>query len=369
MDKISQDKARKLIEKYLRGECTEKEKAQVEQWYASIGEGEKLPRDEEDALQDVLELQDRLGVITSVPKRRTYLKRLATAAVFVFCILGAALIWKNQQKKQRIQESMLLAEHIMPASHQVSLTLEGDTTIALDERQGIIMQGSTITYADGTAIQTVAAARHATLQTGKGGQYYAVLPDGSEVWLNAESSVQYPTSFARDHRTINVTGEVFIQVAKMPNKPFYVHVEQQQIEVLGTGFNINAYADKGWYETTLVEGRIKLMDKKSNESVVMKPGQQALLTPTGKIRVANVDIDEYTSWKEGVYLINNQSLEQIAKYLERWYDIEVEIGKYSNKKLSVIVRNDVKLSEILNAIHLKTGVKFLIEGRRVLAID
>lgn len=369
MDKIPHDKARELIEKYLKGSCTEQEKALVEQWYTTIGDEHIKSLREEDAVEDVLELQDRLAQIIPIPKRKLQWKRLAVAAVFACCVAGAALIWKNQRETRIIEESRILAEGILPASRKASLTLDDDPTITLDDNQGIVTQGSAITYEDGTAIQTTDRVRTATLRTPAGGYYYAILPDGTEVWLNAESSIQYPTSFANDNRTVTVTGEVFMQVAKMPEKPFRIQMEYQQIEVLGTGFNINAYADNGRYETTLVEGSLRVTDNNSDESVVIKPGEQVLVSPNSKLMVKAVDTEEFTSWKEGVYLINNQSLEWIGKRLERWYDIDVDMGKHRNRQLSVIVRNDVKLSEMLHAIQLKTGVKFLIEGRRVRAVD
>lgn len=362
-------KAKALLEKYLEGRCTQEEAAWVEQWYLDLN---NTPNDltEEQITNDLAELQTRLS---RVPQHRRlkinhYISAAAAAAV-VLIMLSVVFIWNRKSINSEGEKATVQLQDILPGGNRATLSLNGGDGIVLSEQQqGLIIKSGTIAYNDGTTIETVDKIQMATLTTPVAGQYQVILPDGTHAWLNAVSSITYPTQFANDKRAIQVTGEVYLEVAKDPNKPFIVTTSQQQIEVLGTSFNINAYGDNGKTLTTLSEGSIKLTNTSSNSNVVLKPGHQAIVTTDRNIEVRKVDSEEASSWRYGTYIVNNETLEQYARQIERWYDVQVDMQPYENVRLSAIISRSAKLSEVLQAIELKTGVKFKIEGRRVTAV-
>ena len=269
-------------------------------------------------------------------------------------------------KKEAIEQVSVNVPDIKPGSNRATLTLNDGKSIALSEEQSsLVVSDEGMTYGDGTGIPGAIRVRTATVHTPRAGQYQVSLPDGTEVWLNAASSLSYPTTFEKDLRMVKVTGEVYFDVAKDAKRPFIVQTENQKIEVLGTSFNVNAYADQGKCLTTLIEGSLRVIAKQNDQRVVIKPGQQAIVSESGEMDVVQVDVEEYTAWKDGAYMVNNLTLEQFAKQIERWYDVDVDMGNYKNYRLSATIRRDVKLKEVLDAITLRTKIKFVVKERRV----
>lgn len=292
------------------------------------------------------------------------------AAVILISLTTYYFIDYRVKNDESTQLTAQAGEDLPPGTNRAVLSFGGQETIDLSEdQQGLINDNSTIRYSDGTAIRSLEQVQVATVSTPVAGQYQVQLPDGSRAWLNASSSISYPTEFLGDQRKISVTGEVFLEVIKNTKQPFIVATIGQEIEVLGTSFNINTYADKGKLYTTLTEGSLKITSTGNNSSVILKPGNQALISEDATITVLNVDTDEISSWKEGFYLIKNQSLALFGKQIQRWYDVEVDMGTKGGIQLSALIPRDVNLSELLQAIELKTGIRFKIQGRRVTVID
>ena len=305
--------------------------------------------------------------VKEFPRNRfsPYLKY--AAAILLVMSISTVWYYMINKAKKPVQEQVLAAD-ILPGTNRATLTLSNGNAIALSEGQeGLVVSADQMSYADGTPIMKTPEVQMATISTPRSGQYQVTLPDGSKAWLNAASSIKYPTQFIGENRQVKITGEVFFEITKNPKQPFIVQSERQVVKVLGTSFNINAYGDKGQVLTTLVEGSVQVSSDQNKTVVKIIPGQQAILSSNGELQTKLVDTDEYASWKDGLYMINNLSLEDFGKKIERWYDVEVDMGKYKNQKLSATIRRDVKLNEVLEAIELNTNIKFSVKDRKVTA--
>lgn len=360
-------KARILLKKYLEGNCTEEEKAWVEGWYLSIHNDIDELMDRQ-VQEDLCELQNRLS---EIPKRKTSFQIYVRAIAAVLCIMLtiSLILWYKKVTVESISSTAISAQQdVMPGTNRATLSFDNEEPIELNGKQeGLVNDGDVITYQDGTSIKNIEKVQMATLSTPIAGQYQITLPDGSKAWLNALSSIRYPTTFIDQERRVEITGEVYLEVARDRKKPFVVHTNQQRIEVLGTSFNINAYADNGQILTTLTEGRVRLQHDKFGDQIELKPGQQAVVTDKKILKIKNVDTEEISSWKDGLYIVNDEPLKHYARKIERWYDVKVDMEPYGERRLSAIIPRNAKLSEVLEAIELKTGVKFIIKERRVSA--
>lgn len=310
--------------------------------------------------------------------RRLHWGRVAAAAA-ILIFLSVGIYWYRQDDPAQTRLTSQYGGDVLPGGNRAVLTLADGSTIDLDsvangllaEQQGILItknEDGTITYevaADGLDGGTAA---FNTIATPHGGQYNVVLPDGSRVWLNAESSLRYPVAFHGDRREVALTGEGFFEVAHRSAQPFSVLVGGHAVEVLGTHFNVNAYGDTHELAATLVEGSVRVVGEGAAQSAILKPGQQARLTAKG-IKVVPVDVGDYTAWKDGLMILNSDDLPTIFRQLERWYDVEFISREPLKATVSGIIPRQANLSEVLRAIENNTGVKFRIEERRVLVIN
>ncbi|MGJ1369371.1 FecR family protein [Sphingobacterium spiritivorum] len=203
------------------------------------------------------------------------------------------------------------------------------------------------------------------IETSKAAYTMVVLPDGSKVHLNAMSSIRYPVTFRGDKREVTLVGEGFFEVVKNSRQPFIVHTEGQDVEVLGTTFNINTYDTKKGVKTTLVEGKVSvtLPDK---TSMILHPGEQALARDV--ITVRHVNVEEISAWKDGKFVFNNTSLLSVISEIERWYNVEFVFAdkNFKDEPLSGSISRDVMLSDLLDVIQMNTSYKFKIEERRIM---
>ena len=354
-----------LLKKYLEGKCTAQEKALVEEWYLNIGDG-KVPADHE-MIEDLIELQKRL---TEIPTLQHYAKRyiIAIAAAFLAFLTIGTIVYLQRTNDQQNKHKQFV-DDIAPGSNKALLSIDGQPAIALDGKNGgIISKGSSVGYDNGTKITETEDIKTITLSTPVAGQFEVVLPDGTKAWLNALSSITYPATFTGHERQVQLTGEIYLEVAKNVSKPFVIHTAQQRIEVLGTSFNVNTYNDNGRTYTTLVSGSLRVMDTKTKHQVLLSPGQQAIINGKDAIEVSTSSIEDSYAWKDGLYVLHEEPLSQYALKIERWYDVEVDMGRYGDRRFSAIIPRDAKLSEVLQAIELKSNVKFTREGRRIVAM-
>ncbi|HWV66670.1 FecR family protein, partial [Chitinophaga sp.] len=329
-----------LSKKYLAGAASNDEKNRLLQWYNAYDEQALTAYLASPETEASLEqrMRHRLMAATApepkvVPMRRNGWK--AAAAVLLLVTAGAGFYVWQSGKKQPLAEK---AVTITPGSDKATLTLADGTVVNLDSAgTGVLtVQGNSkvektthgqIVYKNGNA--NAAAVTYNTLRTPRGGQYKITLPDGTDVWLNANSSVSYPTAFTGKERKVDITGEAYFEVAEDAERPFTVKVNNNMdVLVLGTHFNINAYADESTINTTLLEGAVLV--RTTGAMRHLNPGQQAKVTPAGDgiVGVKRIDANSAVAWKNGYFSFEDADIPTVMRQLSRWYNIEV---KYSEK--------------------------------------
>lgn len=326
-----------------------------------------------------IELKDRIGpdAVSGQPHknktRKLWLRISAAAAVIMISTIS--VIYQKDQKPQRNQINVIVND-IAPGKNMATLILDNGKKIVLSaagKGQLATEAGIMITKsADGQVIYSIqhqdsgAGAHIHTLCTAEGETYRLRLPDQSEVWLNASSSIKFPASFTgHSSREVEITGEAYFEIAKDKKHPFIVRSGQQQAEVLGTHFNINSYADRNNTTTTLLEGSLRISNTK-NEEQIIKPGEQSVVTAGHQIAVTPADLKDVMAWKNGYFRFRDETIEEVMKKIMRWYNIDVTYqGKVSNEKFSGNISRNKNISEVLNMLSYSNAIKFKVEGRRV----
>jgi transmembrane sensor len=304
--------------------------------------------------------------------------RIAAAAVVIIGLTFGSY-YLMQQPPLPKANTVIVKNNVSPGANKATLTLSNGKQIILTGAQKgqLAVQGNIKIEktADGQLVYQARGQDSSTnstelafntMTTPRGGQFTVTLPDGSKVWLNAASSLTYPTVFNQKERRVKLQGEAYFEVAKNPEKPFHVIVNRgEEIEVLGTHFNIRAYADDQDIRTTLLEGSVKLIYKAKH--IILKPGQMAINDLKESLLVQNADIEEVMGWKNGLFVYNNENIRDVLKSAARWYDIDVEYkDAVGQKKLWGTVSKYKSLAELLDNIAFTSGVHYKIEGRRVI---
>ena len=369
---MDEKEVKSLIEKYQNGTISPREKAILETWYNQQAAKRPLNLSDDALERNLKKVSNRLPLKYPVHHKRLWPRIAAAAAVIAF--MGAGLFYYQYPKFS--QQVNLVQQDIGPGGNKAFLTLSDGKKISLtDAANGAIARqaGITITKtAHGQLIYSIAHNEHTgtatvynTIETPKGGQYRIQLPDGTEIWLNAQSSLRYPTSFKTlDERRVEFSGEGYFQVAKDKAHPFIVKSSGQIVKVLGTHFNINSYADEPATKTTLLEGSVQL-----NGQAVLKPGQQATLLTSGKMSISQVDVDEAVAWKTGKFNFEDENIESIMRKLARWYNLEVTyVGAPPTETFTASIGRFDNISKILDKLSYTNHVHFKIEGRRVMVM-
>ena len=192
-----------------------------------------------------------------------------------------------------------------------------------------------------------------------------VLPDKSQVWLNAASSITYPSAFAGKERKVTLHGEAYFEITKNKEQPFIVNASNTNIKVLGTHFNVMAYENEAAVATTLLEGSVALNSGKSSKMLI--PGQQGLTGADGEIAIHKVDVNDVVAWKNGYFSFRNESIQTVMNKIARWYNVDIEYkGKLSDETMEGSVSRDEDISELLDYLELTDIATFKIDGRRVI---
>jgi len=303
----------------------------------------------------------------------------AAAAVLLLLASGSYFFLHHAHSKTELAsiKKNTLINDIAPGGNKAILTLSNGKKIILDSlHNGVVTQqgNSKIVKLNNGKLEyqsekskMESAVQYNTVVTPRGGQYQLVLADGSKVWLNAASSIHFPTAFTGNERNVEITGEAYFEVAHNATMPFHVKVNNMDVEVLGTHFNINAYDDEGVMKTTLLEGSVKVSE--GNESIFITPGEQAEVgNSSDNIEVKkDVDLDEVVAWKNGKFIFNNSDLKSIMRQLERWYNIDVVYkSKIPDEEFIGIISRNVNISEILKMLETTGAVQFEIDGRKII---
>lgn len=315
---------------------------------------------------------------------RIHRRWIAAAAILVM-IAGIYLMVLVNSERTANLPSVETAAAIQPGKNGAILTLADGRQLVLDSAgNGVLaMQHNTqVVLRNGQLVYEATKnwsgeILYNNMSTPKGRQFQLVLPDGTRVWLNAQSSIRYPTVFGGPERVVEITGEAYFEIAKNKLQPFLVRVHgQAEVQALGTQFNIKAYADEEGLSTTLVEGSVRVASlagghtRKNSQSVILRPNEQALIRPdSGSITVKSTNIDRVTAWKNGYFNFEETSFREILRQLERWYDIEVVLeGDAPNIQFFGEMSKNIELEDLLEGL-AASGVHFRIEAGRRLVVS
>jgi transmembrane sensor len=316
---------------------------------------------------------------------------MAAAAIVV--VIGTAIFLAIDRQPERTGPVVVAkptANDVLPGGNKATLRLSNGQVINLDSAANgsLATQGNTkiVKLADGQIAYTMegkaaAEVMYNTMSTPPGGQFKLKLPDGTDVWLNAASSITYPAAFTGNNRTVSITGEAYFEVATLrlrsgQKMPFKVIIPPKpggpggaEVEVLGTHFNINSYEDEANIKTTLLEGSVKVSSTVNGQWSMLKPGEQAVLAGHSPFTIDHSpDLDQVMAWKNGLFNFNKVSLQDVMKQIARWYDVEVVYqGQIKPKKFGGEIQRDLNLSEVLDGLK-ETGIHFRIEGKKLIVL-
>lgn len=377
----------KIIENYVSGKATAEEIKFIETYYQQLDKGNDVLANASEADLNSF-TEDNFDVIQQKIKsgkaenKMFSIYRYAAAAILLLAVgLGTFYLTNNRQSVTILSKTKTKID-VLPGVDKAILTLADGSKFILDQlKEGEISKSNGVTISktsDGQIIYTVNSSiaenakslAYNTIETPKGGQYQVLLPDGTKVWLNAASSLKYPSLFASDERKVELTGEAYFEVANKKSHPFRVISKKQTVEVLGTHFNINAYADDKAIKTTLLEGSVKVSNPLFTKT--LKPNEQAYITNygSGAITILPADTDDETAWKNGEFRFNNASLKAILYQLDRWYDLKVDYNNIPAKRYNGMVSRKAKLSEVLNMLELTGNISFqILEGKQLKVYD
>jgi transmembrane sensor len=405
----NESRYRFLLEKYLKEECTSSELKELFVLLREHGSDrivlsnmqedfKQAFKTEQDSIPE--EISDRIWAklkteiepVRVVPVRSPFKKWLQVAAAVIVVTISAYL-YKHYNSNEASLEPVVnktrpVNTDITPGGNKALLTLADGKQIVLENaKSGLLAQeeNTTIKKEDGDILvynsqgTEMVQSPFNTISVPRGGHYRVVLPDGSKVWLNASSSLRFPTAFAGAERNVELRGEAYFEVEKNERMPFIVTVTNERkyegdasnnmrIQVLGTHFNVMAYEDEPNAVTTLLEGSVRVSNNVNN--VLLKPGQQALSNNANKLRVSAGDTEGAVAWKNGYFKFSNENIRSIMNKISRWYNVDIEYkGKVPEKNLWGTVSRFEDVSEVLKTLELTGSIHFKLEGKRLIVME
>lgn len=264
-----------------------------------------------------------------------------------------------------------------PGTNAVELILDNGEKVVLDGK-GKSIENHVVSGIQDDSLRGLTYARaqvneseeliYNTLKVPTGGFYQLELADGTKVWLNSESELRFPVRFTADDRNVYLKGEAYFQVKKNEGKPFTVFLNESNVTVLGTSFNIKAYKDEENIYTTLVEGSVRFSVEKGGEPVVLHPGMQSVWNvESGKTEVKKVDVNQFIAWRDGRFVFPSTTLEELMMQLKRWYNIEVEFQAPEVRRYEFrgAISRDMELANVLSLVEKTSNVVFIVCGRKI----
>lgn len=387
---MDKNKVEQLIDSYLAGTCTLAEKALVERFYME----ELLKRDplasitgplqKKKAMWEVIHQKTNSGQLKKRKLVPYFFKSRLTAAAVLLLVAAGFYFYPRRTHQQAIVNSEQTAD-IKPGGNKAILSLSNGKHIILDDTEnglithlpGMLIKkskdGQLIYTAENESGEPGQQEQFNLINTPKGGQYQLVLSDGTQVWLNAASSLRFPERFIGKERNVELKGEAYFEVAKNKNRPFKVKSGKQTIEVLGTHFNISSYSEDQKSKTTLLEGSVRIVSSDPDrggsaafKGQILKPGQQAVLSGD-QLHIISVESSDEIAWKNGKFMFNNEELGSILTKVARWYDVDISYEQEYMKKNTywgTVSRFD-HVSKVLKMLALTGDVHFKIEGRTI----
>ena len=383
-----------LIDKYLSGKATPEEKELLIKWYHSFNDDAVEVRLTSMQNEEQIAERIKLRLLSTVQNstvakaerpHRIWWRIPAAAAVFLLIASSIFFTFNPKNKKQELVKTELNrptpVNDIAPGGNKAVLTLADGSSIVLDSaangtltQQGNIkvqkLDNGQLAYTvNGKQVTENDEAFYNTISTPRGGQYQVTLADGTQVWLNAASSIRFPVVFTGAERKVEITGEVYFEVTKNAAIPFKVKTAASEVEVLGTHFNVNAYDDEAAVKTTLLEGSVKIIAT-GQPIKYLQPGQQSAINKQGTITVLNnAVIEEVMAWKNGRFQFNSADLKSILRQISRWYDVDVVYkGNVNLHFTGQLTRND-NVSKVFDKLVLTGEVHFKIDGRKIIVTE
>lgn len=385
MDKIDQLAFRVayLIAGFVEENLTEAEEAELDDWVGANMENQRLFEEmtEPENLEKWIKWREKLPAaetldrltkrleFTDKPKKsviRSVWPYIAAAVIIVGVVV--AIKWIPGKNIHGNKDKLMVAD-IAPGTNRARLTLSNGTSILLDSAVdgNLATQGTTniikvdsglVRYQVINPVADPGKITYNTLSVPDGGQYQLVLPDGSKAWLNAGSSLTFPTVFAGRKRAVSLTGEGYFEVAKDPMFPFEVTVGKESIEVLGTHFNINAYTDEPFLAVTLEEGSVRV-----NNRATLHPGEQAQINQEAAIKIVAADLEKELAWKNGLFIFKQTPLEEVMRQVGRWYNCDIKFEAAGTSHFNASIARNVPVSALLDylqgtgRVHFRVGDK------------
>lgn len=397
---MSTDRIHYLLEQLFHHECSPEEKEELALWIDSLGNDEEWKTQLEKIWNEYQPDRQmdptRAGTIldeilyqqpaTEKPEkiRKIRFKHWRVAATIAL-LAGIGIFYLMRMSgSSAVRLANIPRKHeggdIAPGGNKAMLTLANGTKIFLDSIQvgakvgklpAVKLASGILTY-NPSSFQRAPSpgTEYNTITTPRGGQFQVILPDGSKVWLNAESWIKFPTMFRGDSRKIELSGEAYFEIAKDVTRPFIVGItspkgrQEGLVKVLGTRFNINAYSDESAVKATLLEGSIRISG--SHDSEVLTADEQAEFNNLDLITVIkNADINEAIAWKNGLFDFEGSDIEQVMRQVSRWYDVQVVYQNSTSPHFMGTISRNVNVSEVLKMLELTGAVHFEVEGRTI----
>lgn len=380
------DRIVRLLQLYLLGDITEEERQELEDWCEEAPRNRKLFEQicQEDLFSKERYVYEKIHDIKAFSVFEKRVRKVSSrsignwwkyAAVLLFPILVVGS-WKLMHETEQVSIVASSVAPIQPGCSQAVLVLDDGRKVFLkEEEEGVISEDKEITVtgekdrlvytsSEGKNVDEI---RFNELEVPRGGEYKVRLADGTLVYLNSATRMKYPVKFDEKERKVYLSGEAYFEVAKDPERPFFVEMEGVEVRVYGTSFNVNTHQE-GNIQTVLVKGSIGVKVLSSGMESMIRPGQMAEFKQGNtKVDVKDVNVAVYTDWKDGIFRFENQRLEDILTVLSNWYDVDVFYQTASVKELhfSGYMERYKDVSVILEAITLSTGVTFSIQGKTI----
>ncbi|NIG56776.1 FecR family protein [Chitinophaga sp. Cy-1792] len=380
---MEQQQLQELFRKYYNNEISQEERSLLMEYLShaapeALGDlitAEGLQLDDIHPVTSPVKAQEMLAIIlqsaSPAAARRGWWKYATAAAAAAAILTGIVVTTLTFKRSSHPPERVAtLQTNIQPANEKATLILGNNTTVTLDtdasatlpqqgNTQVRLQQGQLHYESNGNAQQLV----YNTLKTGRGNHFTIRLSDGTQVWLNSATSLEFPATFGKTERSVNISGEAYFQVVPDATRPFRVHITNKgTIEVLGTAFNIAAYKDDDKSATTLIDGAVKVSSGHSQQ--VLSPGQQAVISHQPDILLnTHPDLSQVLAWRNGYFKFDNTSVSSLMKEISRWYDVDIVYkGQPSEDGFTGTISRNVPLEKVLKVLDLN-GVHCSINGK------
>ena len=389
---MDRDQLTILMQKYLDDTATPEEVRALHDWYRDSASTEVVwPADHPGERAQIeagmlVRLQEDIrDSARIVPIHRNRYYWIAAGVTGLLLLTGLVYRW-NGKRPEPAPVAQTQAMDVLPGGNKAQLVLGDGKVVTLDSAgSGVVAeQGSEavektahgqlayVAAADGAAAKGAGSTTdnasseivYNTIITPQGGTFSVKLSDGTRVWLNAGSSLKYPTVFSGSQRKVELKGEAYFEVAPDADRPFHVVSGEQTIDVLGTHFNVNAYDNEPEVRTTLLQGSVRVV--KNGKDVLLRPGQQSVSDLSEGLTIRkDIDTAEVMAWKNGMFQFDAADIGTVMRQIARWYDVDVVIqGKLPDDHFRGKIPRNVNASQVLQILAL-SGINFKIEGKKI----